>query len=243
MWNQGDYRRGSDLAEASIDLLDRLGTETVDAVDAVAARNALAMLRTPPWQLTREQPEIFEAAAALARASGNDLATRDRPRQRREPGARSARLLTVHEPISRRSWRSDGAWDKRPSLANALVDLGFIELTKIGPGRGCRGFRREPRHLPRGTRYAHLVWIVEGLAAVALARDAPAVATRLLAATGSLRTEIGFAEGYYSIGDEVRERTLKDARELLGDAAFATAWTDGENLSVEELAEEATLVD
>jgi hypothetical protein len=96
----------------------------------------------------------------------------------------------------------------------------------------------------RAERVTHtLVWAVEGLAAVALARDAPGVATRLLAATGSLRAEIGFAEGYYAIGDEVRERTLEDARELLGETAFATAWADGENLSLEELADAAALVD
>jgi hypothetical protein len=64
-----------------------------------------------------------------------------------------------------------------------------------------------------------------------------------VAATGSLRTEIGFAEGYYAIGDEVRERTLEGARELLGEDALATAWADGENSSVEELGDEAALVD
>jgi hypothetical protein len=41
----------------------------------------------------------------------------------------------------------------------------------------------------------------------------------------------------------VRERTLKGARELLGEAAFATAWADGENSSLEELADAAALVD
>ena len=96
----------------------------------------------------------------------------------------------------------------------------------------------------RAERVTHtLVWAVEGLAAVALARGAPAVATRLLAATGWLRTQIGIAEGYYTVGDEVRERTLKDALELLGEAAFATVWAGTANLSLEELADEAALVD
>jgi hypothetical protein len=96
----------------------------------------------------------------------------------------------------------------------------------------------------RAIRVTHtLVWAVEGLAAVALARDLPAVATQLLAATDSLRTEFGFATGYYAIGDEVRERTLKGALEQLGEKALATAWADGENLSFEELANAAILVD
>jgi hypothetical protein len=41
----------------------------------------------------------------------------------------------------------------------------------------------------------------------------------------------------------VRERTLEGARELLGEDALATAWADGENSSVEELGDEAALVD
>jgi hypothetical protein len=60
--------------------------------------------------------------------------------------------------------------------------------------------------------------------------------------TGSLRIEFDFAEGYYAIGDEVREQTLNAALELLGEEALATAWADGENLSLEELADAAILV-
>jgi hypothetical protein len=95
----------------------------------------------------------------------------------------------------------------------------------------------------RVERVTHtLVWAVEGLAAVALARDEPAVATRLLAATDSLRTEFGFAEGYYAIGDEVREQTLEAAREKLGEAEFAEALADGRELSIDEAADAAALV-
>ena len=41
----------------------------------------------------------------------------------------------------------------------------------------------------------------------------------------------------------MRERTLEGARDLLGGDAFARAWTEGENLSLEQLADEAVLVD
>jgi hypothetical protein len=129
-----------------------------------------------------------------------------------------------------------------PVAANVLVDLGFIELTEFAVDEAAADFAQS-LSIWREERVTHtLVWIVEGLAAVALARDKPAVATRLLAATGSLRTEIGFGEGYYKIGDEVRERTLEAARELLGEPAFATAWAEGENLSLEELADAAAEV-
>jgi predicted ATPase len=238
MWIQGDYRQGRDLAEAAIALLDQLGTETLDAI---AARTALAASEHHLGNVTRAG-EIFESAAALARVTGNDLALAialsgfgnqaleagDLPRAR-------ARLEEV-AAIGRRL-------GQEPLLANALVDLGFVALAETAVEEAAAKFH-ESLSICRAERVTHtLVWAVEGLAAVALARDAPGIATRLLAATGSLRTEIGFAQGYYAVGDEVRERTLKSARELLDEAAFATAWADGENSSLEELADAAALVD
>ena len=130
-----------------------------------------------------------------------------------------------------------------PLLANALVDLGFVALAEAAVAEAAERFH-ESLSICRSQRVTHtLVWAVEGLAAVALARDAPAIATRLLAATGSLRAEFGFTEGYYAIGDQMRERTLEGARELLGEDAFALSWADGENLALEELADTAVRVD
>jgi predicted ATPase/class 3 adenylate cyclase len=239
MWGQGDYRRGKEMAEAAIALLDQLGTETLDAI---AARNALAASEHHLGNV-RRAAEIFESAAALARVTGNDLALAmalsGLGNQALEAGDlfRARTHLEEVAAIGRRL-------RQEPLLANALVDLGFVALTKTGAVEEAAAKFHESLSICRAERVTHtLVWAVEGLAAIALARDAPAVATRLLAATGSLRTEIGFAEGYYAIGDEVRERTLEGARELLGEDAFATAWADGENSSVEELGDEAALVD
>jgi hypothetical protein len=129
-----------------------------------------------------------------------------------------------------------------PFLANALEDLGFVELAESAVDEAAARFA-ESLSICRAEHATQvLVWAVEGLAAVALAREAPAVATRLLAATGPLKTEMHIPEGYYKIGDETRERTLIAARELLGDADFAAAWAEGENLSLEELADAAALV-
>jgi predicted ATPase/class 3 adenylate cyclase len=239
MWGQGDYRRGKEMAEAAIALLDQLGTETLDAI---AARNTLAASEHHLGNV-RRAAEIFESAAALARVTGNDLALAmalsGLGNQALEAGDlfRARTHLEEVAAIGRRL-------RQEPLLANALVDLGFVALTETGAVEEAAAKFHESLSICRAERVTHtLVWAVEGLAAIALARDAPAVATRLLAATGSLRTEIGFAEGYYAIGDEVRERTLKGARELLGEAAFATAWADGENSSLEELADAAALVD
>jgi tetratricopeptide (TPR) repeat protein len=236
-WNRGAYDRGRSLAEASIDLLDRLGTE---AVDAFAARNALSMCEQGLGNIARAV-EVLDAAVALARASGNDLGLAialgnmaNLALGERDFGRARAHLDEAVE-IARRLRQG-------PVLANTLVDLGFIELAESGVDEAAVDFAAS-LSICRQERVTHtLVWSVEGLAAVALAREAPAVATGLLATTGSLRTEIGFAEGYYAIGDEVRERTLEGARELLGEAAFATAWLEGENMSLEALADAAALV-
>jgi predicted ATPase len=238
MWIQGDYRRGKDLAEAAIALLDQLGTGTLDAI---AARNALAASEHHLGNVARAG-EIFESAAALARASGNDLALSI------ALSGLGNQALEAHDLVCARAHLEEAAAIGRrlrqePLLANTLVDLGFVALAEGAVEEAAEKFNAS-LSICRAIRVTHtLVWAVEGLAAVALARDLPAVATQLLAATDSLRTEFGFATGYYAIGDEVRERTLKGALEQLGEKALATAWADGENLSFEELANAAILVD
>jgi tetratricopeptide (TPR) repeat protein len=238
MWGQGDYRRGKEMAEAAIALLDQLGTETLDAI---AARNALAASEHHLGNV-RRATEIFESAEKLARVAGNDLALAV------ALGGVGNQALEAHDLARARRYLEEVATIGRrlrqgPLLANALVDLGFVALTETEVESAAEKFHASLA-ICRAERITHtLVWAVEGLAAVALAREAPAVATRLLAATGSLRTEIGFADGYYAIGDEVREHALERARELLGEVAFATVWADAANLSLEELADEAALVD
>ena len=236
-YTQGKFDRGRDLAEASIDLLDQLGTE---GVDAVAARSALSMCEQALGN-TERAAEVFEAAAAMARANGNDLHLAlilgNIANQAVESGdfRRARAHLEEVVAITRRLRQA-------PPLANALVDLGFIALSESAFDEAAEDFA-ESLSICCAEHVAHtLVWAVEGLAAVALTRDAPAVATRLLAGTGSLRTEIGIPEGYYKIGDEMREHTLEAARELLDEVDFATAWAEGENLSLEEFADAAALM-
>ncbi len=237
MWIQGDYRRGKDLAEAAIALLDQLEAATLDAI---AARSALAAAEHHLGNVTRAG-EIFESAAALARVAGNDflLATALGGLGNQALEARNLSRARVHleeaAAIARRR-------RQEPLLANTLVDLGFVALEEAALGEAAAKFHAS-LSICRVERVTHtLVWAVEGLAAVALARDEPAVATRLLAATDSLRTEFGFAEGYYAIGDEVRERTLEGAREKLGEAEFADALAEGRELSIDEAADAAALV-
>ena len=234
---QGDYGRAKDLAEAAIALLDELGTVPLDAI---AARHALAMAEHRLGNAAGAA-ELFEANAALGREIGSDITVAialtglgNQALERHDFSRARAHLEEV--AASARRLRQE------PFLANALVDLGFVALKEAAVEEAAARFQAS-LSICRAEHATHtLVWVVEGLAAVALARDEPAVATRLLGATGSLRTEIGFADDYYTIGNEVRVRTLAAAREKLGEAVFAGALAEGRVLSMDDAAAAAALV-
>jgi predicted ATPase/class 3 adenylate cyclase len=237
-WTQGEYERAKEFAEAALALYDELGTS---GSEPLAPRLSLAVCEERLGNPERAV-EIFESVAAMARAIGDERMV--------------AFALSGHANLAldRRDFKraralleESVAIDRGPNgesrLANDLVDLGFVAFAEGRPDEAAVSFR-EGLSICRTERIAHtLIWAVEGIAAIALVRDAPTVATRLLAATGQARAEHAFAEGYYSIADEVRERTLAVAHENLGEAAFALAWAEGRGLSIEEAADAAALVD
>jgi hypothetical protein len=102
---------------------------------------------------------------------------------------------------------------------------------------------RESLTLSRAERFTSVVvGAVEGLASIALRRDAPAEATRLLAATTRPRAELAFGENFFSIGEEARAQTLDSAQAKLGETPFATALAEGQALSIEDAADAAALI-
>lgn len=234
---QGEYERARSLGEATIELLSQLPAETDDAIGAYTT------LGNCEAQLGNHQraAEHYDEAASLARATSSDiglalalgnmanlaLVQRDFPRARAH--------LDETMLIARRL-------RQEPLLANVLLDLGFLELAESRVDEAAARFA-ESLSISRAQHAMDvLVWVVEGLAAVTLSRGDPAGATRLLAGSGPLKVDLGVPEGYYKIGDEIREQTLESARELLGQSAFATAWKEGESLSFEDLVDTAALV-
>jgi len=128
-------------------------------------------------------------------------------------------------------------------LANDLVDLGFVALAEARVEDAAEAFRESLGICRAGRFFENLVWAVEGLATLALERAKPIEATRLLAATTRPRAELGLPADFYTIGEELRERTLEATRAKLSEDAFAAAWAEGEALSLEAAAEQAALVD
>jgi predicted ATPase len=77
-----------------------------------------------------------------------------------------------------------------------------------------------------------LIYSIEGFAQLAAARDQADQAARLYAAAEGRRALI--AASFYPAERSAYDRRLADIRRLLGESAFATTWTDGQALSLEQ---------
>jgi tetratricopeptide (TPR) repeat protein len=236
-WRQGEADRGKELSEAALALHDELGTS---GRALVHAHIELAICEQKLGNHERAL-EVYEVASAVAHEAGDErmvavvghnlgnLALDERD------FARARTFFEESVAINRRL-------GVKAYLANSLMDLGFVAFGEARVEEAAASFR-ESLGICRAERLAApLVLAVEGLAAVALERDSPADAARLLSATTRPRDELGFAADFYPVGDEVRGRTLAAARAKLGEEAFAAAWADGEGLSVEGAAEKAAAI-
>src|SRR5262245_15747314 len=231
-WRQGDYGGGKELAEEARALHANRGLPgpLPGSVSLAVCEERLG---------NRERAiELYESALSQARADGDDVVLA------RVLGYLGNVLLNDRDLVSARAYIEEGAAINRRlgqqrSLANDLVDVGFIALAENRREAAGNAFRECLALCLTAGIAESLPWAVEGLAALLLERDG-VEAVRLLAATTAPRVEIGIAPDYYPIGQETRERTLQAAREKLGDAAFAAAWGKGEALSLEEAGEAAS---
>jgi non-specific serine/threonine protein kinase len=230
---QGDYARAKELAESSIGRYEESGT------DPNELRHAYVNLAISEQKLgnNARAREIFEAMRAdadersLAMILGN-LGNMDLD-EHRYAGARSniEAAAVIHRRLGLRS-----------ALANNLMDLGFMAIAEArideaGP------LLRESLDICRTDRSGDLLPLaVEAVASVAAARGASEDAVRLLAATADPRAELAMDAGFYPIAEEIRERTLEQARAELSESAFAAAWAQGDALSLEEAAEQAARI-
>jgi predicted ATPase len=237
LWHQGDYARAKVLAEETIVLNQKLG---VTGPRGAHAEITLAICEDQLGNRERSL-EIYEAALSRARAGGDDIsvATILNNVGNIAIDERNLESARAHIEESAEMHRRLG---RQIALAGNLIDLGFIALAEGRPEAAAIALR-ESLAISRGERSADaLLWVVEALAALALARGDAVAAARLLAATTQPRVELGIASDYYTIGQEMRERTLLVAREQLGEEAFAAAWEEGEKLSLEDAGEAASRI-
>jgi predicted ATPase/class 3 adenylate cyclase/Tfp pilus assembly protein PilF len=231
---QGDYARAGKLAEAAVMLHQELGMSGRETL------HASIMLAICEHKLgNRERAmEIYDevGAAGDERSLSTVLNNLGNIALDEHDHTRARAYFEESAAINRRL-------GQQLPLANNFLDLGFVALADARVEEAAAALR-ESLGICRAERLDDLlIWVVEGIAAVALDRGAPVVAATLLAATTRPRADLALGADFYPIAEEVRERTLVAARASLGEAAFAAAWAEGEALSLEAAAERAALVD
>jgi predicted ATPase len=237
LWHQGDYERSKMLAEETIALDEKLG---VTGPRRAHAEITLAICEEKLGNGERSG-EIYEAALSRARAGGDDVSVATILNNIGNNALATGDLVSARTHIEE-SVEMNRRLGQEISRANNLIDLGFIALAESRL-EAAATVLRESLAIIRVERVANsLVWVVEALAALALARGDAVSAARLLAATTRPREELGIASDFYTIGEKTRGRTLEGAREQLGDGAFAVAWEEGEQLSLEDAGEAASRI-
>jgi predicted ATPase len=230
---QGDYARAKELAESAISRYEESST------DPDELRHAYVNLAISEQKLgnSARSREIYEAIRAdadertLAMCLGN-LGNMDLDEQNYAAARSNIEAAAV---IHRRL-------GVRYSLANNLMDLAFIAVAEDRIDDAVP-LARESLNISRADRLGDLLpWAVEAVAAMAARRARLEDAVLLLGATTKSREELAMHVGFYPIAEEIRERTLEQARAQLSESAFSTAWTEGSALSLSEAAEQAARI-
>jgi predicted ATPase/class 3 adenylate cyclase len=114
-------------------------------------------------------------------------------------------------------------------IANALCDLGFVEL-RLRPERARAALTESLRlSMKVGWKEAAANCLV-GMAGAA--RGDPELRTRLLGAASAASESAGIAIEPYGLA--VQERAMAEARADLGEEAFAKAWEQGAQMELDE---------
>src|SRR5713226_8556630 len=230
-WQQGDYGRATALSQQALALSRKFG----DAENIVYCRNVLgnvavhrgdyvqaAMLFEDNLSLCRKLDNEWLLGWALAKVG--DVA--------RDQGAyeRSAALHSESLTLFQKT-------GDKFRIAYALRNLGIVALYQ-GNHKQAAAFFRESLTLSKelGDRWV-AEGCLEGLAGATALKRQHEHAARLFAAAEALRTSLG---RHRSIADQADfDKRVASTRAGLGDAAFATAWTQGSNMPLEEATEAA----
>ena len=130
--------------------------------------------------------------------------------------------------------------EDRASTYNALYALAQVALIRGEHELATRSFREGMGLSEEMGDLANVAYCLEGLATVAGARDEAERSARLFGAAHSLHETIGVPVWtYYNADRSLYERTMADLREALGEAAFETAFSEGQAMHPERAIEYA----
>ncbi len=131
-------------------------------------------------------------------------------------------------------------WQQAGDARGMVIALGYLGLAASDRGDAARGavWLAEALALVAASGNKHaLTFCLPAVAVLAAARGGPARAARLFGATAALNEALGSA---FALPERAAyERATNAARLELGEAAFATAWTEGRALPPEQAVAEA----
>jgi non-specific serine/threonine protein kinase len=225
-WQQGDNRRAVVLCQKGVAMSRKLGdTENIVYFRTVMGEIAVhqgdsgqaAMLLEDNLILCRKLDNEWLLGWALAKVG--DVA-RDQGEYDRSAALHSESLTLFQKT------------GDRFRIAYALRNLGIVALYQANHKQAA-AFFRESLTLSKelGDRWV-AEGCLEGLAGAAALKRQHEHAARLFAAAEALRASLG---RHRSIADQADfDKRVASTRAGLGDAAFATAWTQGSNMPLEE---------
>jgi predicted ATPase/class 3 adenylate cyclase len=119
-------------------------------------------------------------------------------------------------------------------VANSLLDLGTTDVAQDEFEQAAVCFR-ECLPLCESLGFRELLtWLLEGVAAISVSRVDAVSGARLLGAAMALQEDAGIGGSYYPVALELRERTTRAAKEIIGERDFTNAWLAGKELGLDE---------
>ncbi len=120
------------------------------------------------------------------------------------------------------------------AVASNLVDLGTTALSQDEFEQAV-GWLSESLALCESLGFRELLsWVFEGVAAISVSRGDATRGAHLLGASNAIQETAGMDGSYYPAALELRERTTRAAKELIGEADFTNAWLAGKDLGLDE---------
>jgi predicted ATPase/DNA-binding SARP family transcriptional activator len=228
---QGSYARSMELHAESLAVAEATG-------DRWAVASAHGLLGFSSWlqrdfeRATTECTAGLEESRKLSDVEGTawSLLSLGIIARYRGAGERAGALLQESRSLSEKiGFREGIAW--------SLEQLGLLAVDRGDPTAAVLLHQSLELHRDLGDQW-RTASVLEDLAALALAGDAPVPAARLLATAQAIRDAIGTVVA--PCEDAQHTATLAGTRAALGDDAFNAAWRQGLLASIDELHAELT---
>jgi predicted ATPase/class 3 adenylate cyclase len=227
-WRRGNMDAGRELAREALDLARSSGSHGLEvhslihlAITAEGSRQDIAKAYYEEAERAAQEYGITDEWLHIIEGNLGNLAL-----NRHDYAEASVRF--------ERSLAAARKRDLPHSVANALLDLGTTDLARHEYEQAAIWFG-ESLPICESLEIAEFVsWVFEGVAAISVYRGDAARGARLLGTAKAIQDVAGIDGSYYPVALEVRERTTRAAKELIGESDFTNAWLAGKELGLDE---------